>query len=450
MVGSKKAAARSSGMLASFLFTLWGAGLGASVAQSGGQGDFAMWMVTGVWTVACTVLALILGGNLRVLRDAPENDCERLSVAMWGQAAALLIATVALGLSSTVQSVVWLAMGVGAIVAGRWARVRGVQVYGLVLLSIATARLLLIDSWIGRGGGMMVLGLNVDRWSLLMVLGGCAWGIAAVCVGTRKAEDESIARRLTADLCAAMAAGLPVLGVMSLSAELGSMAVAVALASAGLAWLGRWRHSLPLMLGSLLGLLTAVLAFMCCYMIPGSYGAILREGWGGVRAPVLLHPGLLVGAMLVAIALAAREGVRASKSWWMDAGLVAGAMGWCIGVFVMAVTSLEVARSAALVTSDATAQGAAVSLFWAIAGLAMVVIGFVVRGVGSASVRVCGLVLLGVAALKVVVVDIEGVGEVWRVFSMIGVGVLMLLVAVVYARVAARFKGGSGGRAVAK
>jgi len=53
-------------------------------------------------------------------------------------------------------------------------------------------------------------------------------------------------------------------------------------------------------------------------------------------------------------------------------------------------------------------------------------------------VRHAGLVLMAVATFKGVIFDLAGVSAEWRVVTFLGLGAMMLGVAVVYAKVSAR------------
>ena len=99
---------------------------------------------------------------------------------------------------------------------------------------------------------------------------------------------------------------------------------------------------------------------------------------------------------------------------------------------VFASTSLEVARTAASLAEEPRVRAAAVSIWWGIFAVLMIAAGFWRR---ITPARHVGLVLLAVAMAKAVVVDLRGVPQLWRIGSFIGLGLLMLGVAVVYSRV---------------
>jgi hypothetical protein len=163
-------------LLTSFSTSAWAAGLGVIIVESG-RVALPDWFPPAGGTVAAGGLAAVLAGNLRVLRDRPRDDAERLGAALAMQAGALLIAAVALGLGDWLEVVAWLGLGLGAIGAGRWIGARALTVYGLIVLGIGTARLLLVDWWFGglTGSGVDFAWVHLTRWTGLVGAAGAAW-----------------------------------------------------------------------------------------------------------------------------------------------------------------------------------------------------------------------------------------------------------------------------------
>jgi uncharacterized membrane protein len=95
-------------------------------------------------------------------------------------------------------------------------------------------------------------------------------------------------------------------------------------------------------------------------------------------------------------------------------------------------TSLEVARIAANLAEEPRVHAAAVSIWWGIFAVLMIAAGFWRR---ITPARHAGLGLLAVAMGKAVIMDLQGVPQLWRIASFIGLGLLMLGVAVVYSKV---------------
>ncbi len=71
------------------------------------------------------------------------------------------------------------------------------------------------------------------------------------------------------------------------------------------------------------------------------------------------------------------------------------------------------------------------SVFWAICGVIYVILGFIL---GNGPLRYFALGLLGLTLLKVVIVDLSGVGTGWRILSFIGLGGVLLGTSVLYGK----------------
>ena len=82
---------------------------------------------------------------------------------------------------------------------------------------------------------------------------------------------------------------------------------------------------------------------------------------------------------------------------------------------------------------------AAVSIWWGLVSVGLIVAGFVAR---RPLARHSGLALLVLATGKACVFDLAEMPQTWRIASFVGLGLLMLGVAVGYARAAALLRGG--------
>jgi len=392
------------------------------------------WLAPAAGLAVTGVLALVYGGHLRVLRDMPRTDLEALAAAHAAQAGALLATTVALACSGWVEATAWLAMGVAAVLAGRWIAARSLEAYGVVLLVIATARISTYDLFVGGAGTPWTVDapLALAPWTVLMIAAGWAWMLVAKLMlhASRDEEGDLAARPRTAApvVCAALGVG----AWMFAPAHPESAAAAVCLA-----WLvlsivlrGVARFEPRLWLGEM-GMVAAGGA-----IVPWVVASDM-EHWAGSTVPVGTHPGLWLAATIAAFlcghAWAARRWdtpTDLGSPWPPLASLAAGIM------FVA--TSFEVVRIAAILAADDTVRGAALSIWWGLWGVSAVVVGFW-RRVGP--VRYGGVALLSVAAAKAVVLDLAGVSGLWRVASFVGLGGLMLGVAVLYGRVSASLGG---------
>jgi uncharacterized membrane protein len=531
-------------VVSSFATTLWCVAMGTLLAQM--TTVIPAWSIPMAGVVGTLCLAMVLAGNLRIFRDHPESDRERLGAGLWMQSAGLLIVTTALALSGWTQVVAWLGMALAAMAAGRWLRARSLDVYGLTLLVIAVARLVVYDSWNTPTGGAEVFGAMLTRWSLLVFLASSAW-LAASWMISRAGESVSSKRRHVTDV--AIAVGLSLLAVSTFTQDslfaaiLGTSAIVGALIAlaAGLresrilqAWsvmllafasvaaavlqLGDMVEPVVVArLGSVLvthgglGLLVCTLSwwatvvafrpfravqdrigrgalvgigmvfFLLIWCAPGSslkwasaiwaasgaacfvlpllvqplrsfmldltgVGTLLlasvmwaaaftmKSSWNAETAVVGLHPGLWLGCAIVAVLLGVSFMLKQRHA--LSCAGVRPTAATSAALVLLVATSLEVARGALNITGgETTSQRAAVSIWWGIFGVGLIVVGFW-RTV--APTRHAGLALLAIATAKAVIFDLADVGPEWRVASFIGLGLLMLGVAVGYARISKR------------
>jgi uncharacterized membrane protein len=544
----------------SFATTVWTVGAGILTASfEKANVHIEQWHVAAAGFAGTLALALVLAGHLRAFKDRPRTDRERLGVALWAEAGALLITTVALGVSDWFQVAAWLAMGVAAIAAGRWARARSLDAYGLVVLCIAVGRLLVYESWQWLSAGHTVAGVVFTWWSLLMAIGGAAWLGAAWLMHrpSEGAETPSPKRGIVVSLAIAVGISLVFAGCMFQGAEwemVAALGGAWALTALGAAWMrdsvvlriqgvvvlavtsaatalvqlvlmnttlrtenySHWHASVGglvvtswslvlLWLGAIWGAaswgvrartvragevvnwsvsiaMVAIgigLTLLACVTKGTSEGAlcvawtcvgvllvgahswrrmlamdvmglvtfglasfvwcgayVLDHPWLEEIYPAFSHPGLWVALGIVAAMLGAAIWLRGGKprrATCEPAVVAAFVVG---GTLLLGSTSLEVSRSAGiLLPTDPHAQAAALTVWWGVFSAVMLTIGFVL---GVPIVRHLGLGLLGLASVKAVIWDLAGVELGWRVVSFLGLGVLMMAVAIAYAKLSSR------------
>jgi uncharacterized membrane protein len=118
------------------------------------------------------------------------------------------------------------------------------------------------------------------------------------------------------------------------------------------------------------------------------------------------------------------------------------ALGATGAVVLLVATSIEASRAGRLYVEDETARQALLSIWWALYGVAGLVFGSIQL---MRTVRLCCLILIGLAALKVVVYDLTNVSPLWRIASSLALGMLMLLIGVAYARSVQRGRDGERG-----
>ncbi len=175
--------------------------------------------------------------------------------------------------------------------------------------------------------------------------------------------------------------------------------------------------------------LSGLLAFKLILVdLPACYGGDALDGWvlfrnGFIAVHVLLLAGLLV--------LAARFDRWAGRPGAMPAALattlhIAGISG------LVALFSAEAYRAGRVWSEPA------VTVWWAAVGLGLVLLGLARRGRAH---RYLGLTLIGLATVKVLLVDLAELRGLPRVGAFVGVGLLLLLLSFAYQRLASHFAG---------
>lgn len=154
--------------------------------------------------------------------------------------------------------------------------------------------------------------------------------------------------------------------------------------------------------------------------------------WRSVQEPIFLHPafwsGMFISGLFALCAWRASSQARALAMQFYPTVCFAAAL-----MTALIASSAEIARVAAkLFPAAAVGQAAAVTIWWGLFAVALLVLGFARR---VPIVRHAGLGLMIIAAAKAVVVDLATVDAAWRVASFIALGALMLGIAAGYAKV---------------
>lgn len=259
-----------------------------------------VWLAPAGFLAATLACAHVLCGHLRFLTDIPTSDRERLGVSLAVQSGSLLIAAVALAISGSAQSLAWVGMGVGAVMAGRWIRARGLDVYGLIVLVIALGRVLLYERFvaIGAGSWIAVLGLDLGLWNLIAAA--CSAGVLAAGWLTRR---DASRRWLT---------------VSSITSGVGMFVLLLALI--GTSSIG----PVSVVTGSVVAVLTSILASLYSSGGLRVLGILLNIMAIGVLAPIgmvigksttpsMPLPGMAFGAWWLAISTSALS--LAAQAW---------------------------------------------------------------------------------------------------------------------------------------
>jgi len=458
--------------ISSFSVTSWSVGFATWLLHS----NLLMpaWLAAAAGCGVTLALAMVLAGNLRVFVDRPRTQGQLLGAGLLLQAAGLLMAAIALGISGQAQTVVWLAVGVAGLSAGRWTRARSLEVYGIVLLGVGTARLLTLDVVrFGPTGGTLdarVAGLVPSMWMVLCVVAALAWLAAGIlwtkaAAGEGSDEEERGAVRAEegggfAFVAGAMTVALLGVSVLHRFAHLGTVSfvwLVISGAAVGASWILGGRKEVRSMRLDVSGQIGALLAagawvmgaFWLGYESPCTIESLAQaempgERWFGSTGAPLMHPAMWAGllsavGLLVCGLTVRRDAVNASRQsrplGERGATLIlAAALLMAAVLIVWGATSMEIGRIAQQWAAERAARRGAVSMWWAVFAVGMVVAGFAWR---LKIARYAGLGLLAVAAGKILIFDMADVERVLRIVSVFVTGLLMLGVHLLYSKVAA-------------
>jgi uncharacterized membrane protein len=410
----------------SFSTSLWAFGIAWYLADT--LGLTSMWLVPAAGASVTALGGLALAGMLDGFRERPRTVGESVGVSLLCQAGAFVPITVAVGIDTAwSQIMVWLLLGLGAVAAGRWARAGSLAWYGAAILGIGTLRVL--GEVLGplANGTVTSVGLVFTWWMALMVAAAASWGACAWMSGRiRPNPDKPVPEHLRVlRVLAGVAAGVLLAALVwhdDATAEGGLLAyLAIGVLGLAIATVRRAaRKWLTPASGVYLGL--AVLAW--------AY-AFLNSDWYMNRpaTPPLLYPGLLWSLpLIVAWAAMGFALARASIIGWERSRFVAWAGALALG---LSATTLETARIAGTLTTDATLRDGSVSIWWALVGTGLLAAGFARR---AAWLRYGGIGLLLVTTGKVLTWDLAQVSPAVRVACFIAIGLVLLGVAAWYLR----------------
>lgn len=293
----------------------------------------------------------------------------------------------------------------------------GLRFASLAALAGATACTVGLSWWVRRSGTTEIAGLVLvpQMWVAF------ANGIAILAMAWILSEASWLWAQL-AKVVTGLAALLFVLGI----SHSDSSSTSLCYAWLGICWM-------CLLLGRLtIGLAFEAHALVVWLVVLAAWGSqFAANEWIASKARPLLQPGLWIAFALAGTILAIR---KLSKRHLVGQEAKAKALAWWAATtLIWASTSLEVARMSEMLPIDATARGAAVSIWWGMFAVILLVVGF---WRDEPLVRRCGLGLLAVATGKALVIDLARVAAGWRALSVVSLGLLMIVVSVVYARIA--------------
>lgn len=138
--------------------------------------------------------------------------------------------------------------------------------------------------------------------------------------------------------------------------------------------------------------------------------------------------GVLLAMLMPVMAIAYRR--RAPDS--DESRVVRAVLVAMLPLMLLIIGSVEIDRYASTAGRDSwIIRQVGWSVWWAILGAACIVGGF---ASGSRIARYAGLGLIGLTLVKLVIVDLSGVGTGWRIVSFIGLGAVLLGTSVLYGR----------------
>lgn len=392
-------------------------------------------LVLSTWTAACIALfvACVLTAVVIPARIASRSNAT--STGIWvGRIAAgmgILFAMIAAlhpeSLGTSV-AIAWMLLGFVVLMLAPLRPGLWLEGLGVVVLASMLGRLLIIDGLTGLPSeGIAWHGLFLTRWCLAMALGGGVWLLTSVVLSFR-----SGASRVHAHMPAvATAAGIFMLGTSILHPQ-------AELSSVLWAWIGLTTIILaasPLRPSMKLNWVGAG-ASVPCLALWFIEHVVLHFDWSGSARPLFLHQGLWSAFALAALVWQVVPRRLKGLSPERIATLRAAATGIAV-VLVWTATSLEAARVGTALTGDRTVQLAFVSIWWAIFAVGLIVVGF---KTSTTAARRTGLALMAIAMAKVVIYDMGGVPQVWRIASFLLLGLTMIGIAAGYSKVASRLK----------
>jgi uncharacterized membrane protein len=154
-----------------------------------------------------------------------------------------------------------------------------------------------------------------------------------------------------------------------------------------------------------------------------------------LHGPPTITGAIVLGGLILIYHLTGRFRETGLLSQLMRSWIVAVAIAtiFALGTFAIDQAFINSRLTAGFFFTDSTrAEQVAMSIFWAIFAMSLIISGFAWR---AAPMRYVGLGLFGIVLLKVVTIDLSEVSTGYRILSFIGLGVLLLGTSVVYGKV---------------
>lgn len=376
--------------------------------------------------LGCAAVWIALSAHMRRLGDRMVWGMEAKSLSGFAAGVCFTLLPIAFlhpRITTAQTSMLFAATALLTLARARIARSEAGSVYAAVLILIATLAAVGTSWWVRSvPPAISWAGLVWSEATPAPLLCGAAWlALAVVWLTWRDASGKpSDELNKAAAFAGHAAVVLFVLGLIHRDMAAGQKVLVPLAAGAAVLAGSRFAPALRLAPMGLGGILLAAVIWVRVFIL---------RGWEATSMNWPIHPGLYLAAAQAAVwEWAARR---------VDIGGDKVRAACRTGAIVMAFisTSYEAARIAARLAEDPQVRSAAVTIWWGLFAFGLIGLGFWKR---LAVARRFGLLLLSAATLKALLLDLSGAPAVWRIVSFIGLGLLMLTVAVFYQKVAAK------------
>ncbi|MBS0190007.1 MAG: DUF2339 domain-containing protein [Phycisphaerales bacterium] len=296
-----------------------------------------------------------------------------------------------------------------------WRRDNELRIVATLLLFVSTGLSCRVEWWHGLGQTSRVFGL-VLRPGMLVPMACGAVALAHARLLSRAPNPWTVARAI-----AGLGVGLFAAGISHVDSQAASLCVA---------WLViDWIVIASSIRASDLSLGVHALLVWFAVLLTWAVKFAL-DGWVNEPGPPLSNPGLWIAFGLAGTAVGigrfSTERTAGDRRFFRLLGW------WAAAFLIWIATSLEVARIAAHSAMDATSKGAAVSMWWGVFAVALLIVGYIRR---NAPARGVALALLALGTAKALLFDLANVSTGWRAVSVVILGMLMVGVGIAYTHI---------------
>ncbi len=382
---------------------------------------------------ACSLLfALPLGRAADALRNPFRDARARLAAICWTQALTLAVLAVALWTRDWPRDAAWLALALSLTLAARLLRARLLEACALAVLILVSCASLLGPYDIRPDALWDILGFHINLYTLISLASAAVLILFAVLARV----DHALSRALS--ITASMFA-LPVVAAALAITDKNTDGQHVTLLWLALAAITALAHRAVPRLHLRVSALFWLLPTLLVWLVEAN-----PTPWFDSRAPIFAHPALYSGFAIASLAAILSRAfyrqhlarpARDNRPILGGAIILSALAGALAAGLAFTITSAEIARAASILTDDPLTRAAAVSLYWAVLAVALIALGFRAR---TPFVRHVGLALMAVTATKAIVIDASLTADWARIIAILTIGLLMLAVALAYARLHAR------------